>query len=49
MCYQKKNNLPYDVIMVCDLMKELQTDVLCSEYVVVRNCIILPMQKIQIL
>ena len=40
-------NISYDVIMGHDLMKELQMDVLYSEYVVVWDGVRLPMQKIQ--
>ena len=46
MCHQKKNLL-YDVIIVHDLMKELQMDVLYSEDVVVWKGIRMTMQKIK--
>ena len=46
MCYQKEKNLPYDVIIGRDFMKELQMDILYSEYVVVCDGIIIPMHKI---
>ena len=41
----KKNS--YDVTIVRDLIKELQMDVLYSEYVVVWDGVRLPMQKIK--
>ena len=46
MCYRKKK-LPYDGIIGQDLMKELQMDILYSEYVVVWGGVRLTMQKNQ--
>ena len=47
MCYRKNKNLPYDVIIGCDLMEELQIDVLYSEDVAVWGGIRPTMYKIQ--
>ena len=43
----EKQKLPYDVIIGRDLTKELEMDVLYSEYVVVWDGVRLPMQKTQ--
>ena len=45
MCYRK--NLPCDIIIDHNLVKELQMDVLYSEYVVVWDSVRLIMQKIK--
>ena len=42
-----KQTKSYDVIIDCDLTKQLQIDVLCSEDVLVWDGVRLPMQKIQ--
>ena len=45
MWYRKKN-LPYDVIIGHNLMKQFQMDVLYSKYVVVLDGVQLPILKI---
>ena len=42
-----KKKLPYDVIIGLNFIKELQMDVIYSEYVVVWDCVRPPMQRIQ--
>ena len=43
----EKIKIPFDVIIGCDLMKELQMDILYSGYLIVWNGVRLPMHKIQ--